>query len=73
MKIKERADIRDVDARIFQLERRMTMDWYEKDQLLKDLYEIRETVYMLSRKHEEINNHLGDYNNKIDTLVDQLI
>ena len=73
MQTKQRADVKDIYARIFQLERRITMDWYEKDQLLQDLYKIRETVYMLSRKHDEINNHLSDYYNKIDTLVDQLI
>ncbi len=63
---------KDVCARISQLERRFTMDWYSKEQLLEDLYKLRETIRTLARKHEEIKDCLSDYNKKIDLLVDQI-
>lgn len=73
MQIKKRADVKDIYVRIFQFERRFTMDWYDKDQLLQDVYKLRETIHMLSRKNEEIGNHCNDYYKKIDKLIDQLI
>ena len=73
MQIGERARAQDIDVRIFQLERRMGMDWYSKEQLLSDLYNLRELVYMLARKHEGIKNQINSYYNKIDYLVDQLV
>ena len=66
-------NVQEIYDRISQFERRFTMDWYHKDQLLEDLYKLRETIRTLARKHEEIKNCLNDYNNKIDHLVDQLI
>lgn len=73
MQTKQRADTKDINARILQLERRLTMKWYNKDQLLKDMYRLRETIHMISRQHEEVNNHIDDYYKKLDRLIDQLI
>lgn len=73
MNTKQGVDVQAIYGRISQLERRFTMDWYNKDQLLEDLYKLRETIRTLAKKHEEIKNCLNDYNIKIDLLVDQLI
>lgn len=73
MQIKQDVNIQEIYARISQLERRFDMDWYNKDQLLDDLFKLRETVRTLAKKHEEIKSCLSDYNTKIDGLVDQLI
>ncbi len=73
MQIGELARDQDINIRIFQLERRMGMDWYSKEQLLDDLYSLRELVYMLARKHDGIKNQINNYYNKIDHLVDQLV
>lgn len=73
MQTKKREDVEDIYVRIVQFERRLTMDWYENDQLLQDLYTLRETIHMLARKNEEIDNHCNDYYKKIDKLIDQLI
>ena len=73
MNTKQRVDVEAIYGRISQLERRLTMDWYNKDQLLEDLYKLRETIRTLAMKHEEIKNCLNDYNRKIDHLMDQLI
>ncbi len=73
MQIGERAEAQDIYFRIFQLERRLTMEWYSKDQLLNDLYTLREIIHMQSRKHDDIKNQLNNYYKKIDLLVDQLI
>lgn len=73
MHTKQEVDVQAIYGRISQLERRFTMDWYNKDQLLEDLYKLRETIRTLAKKHENIQNCLNDYNSKIDLLMDQLI
>ncbi len=73
MQTGERAKVQDIYSRIFQLERRMTMDWYSKDQLLDDLYNLRGIIRTSARKHQAIQNQLNNYYNKIDLLVDQII
>lgn len=73
MHIKQEANVQEIDTRISQLEKRFTMDWYDKDTLLEDLYNLREMIRMLAKKHEKIKSSLNDYNLKIDCLVDQLI
>ncbi|HHX63188.1 MAG TPA: hypothetical protein GX707_21120 [Epulopiscium sp.] len=73
MQIGEISRTQDIYFRIFQLERRITMDWYNKDQLLDDLYNLRAIIHILAKKHEEIENQLNTYYTRIDLLVDQLI
>lgn len=72
MQIKPDVNIQEIYARITQLERRFDMDWYDKDQLLDDLFKLRETIRTLAKKHEEIKSCSNDYNTRIDQLVDQL-
>ena len=73
MQTREQMRAQDIYSRIFQLERRISMDWYSKDQLLNDLHNLREIVHTLAKKYEIINNQLNNYYNKIDLLVDQII
>lgn len=72
MQIKSDVNIQEIYARISQLERRFDMEWYDKDQLLDDLFKLRETIRTLAKKHEEIKSNSNEYNTRIDQLVDQL-
>ena len=73
MQTGEEVATQDICFRIFQLERRITMEWYSRDQLLDDLYNLKQIIHMLARKHQDIKIQLNTYYNKIDLLVDQLI
>jgi len=72
MQTKQDVNIQEIYARISQLERRFDMNWYDKDQLLDDLFKLRETIRSLAKRHQEIKNCSSDYNTRIDELVDQL-
>lgn len=73
MQTGERAQAQDIYSRIFQLERRIGMDWYSKDQLLDDLHSLREVIQRLARRHEYIQTQVTSYYDKIDLLVERII
>ncbi len=72
MQTGERAQAQDIYSRIFQLERRISMDWYSRDQLLDDLYNLRGIIQSTARNHAHIKDQSDNYYDKIDLLVDQL-
>lgn len=73
MHTKQEVGIQEIYDRITQLERRLTMDWYNKEELFKDLFALKENIYVLSKKHEMIKECMNDYYQKIDNLIDQLL
>lgn len=73
MQTGERGRAQDIYSRIFQLERRISMEWYSRDQLLDDFNNLRQIIHRSAKKHTEVNNQLKNYYHKIDLLVDQII